>query len=255
MRRERSDGIETLWLAPSLEGRGYVLADWTYVLDTCQELATDTDARCLVVRGEGIGLSVGADVADLRAHVTGGHGEAYKATTRLALRTLADLALPTVAVIDGHCTAGSTAIVNACDVRLGSPAATFEFPPARLGLVYPQISVQLLVRAVGSPIAKHLLYSGRLIDAAHALRAGLLQEVGDPADLLARFTSEIVGGEPASHRAHKLLVDNAATLGAATIESGELEQAGYDSRRFADIARQRGGGSGVLDPSSPPSLA
>jgi enoyl-CoA hydratase/carnithine racemase len=242
MRRERSAGVETLWLAPSLEGRGYVLADWAYLLETCRELATDAvgaadapDAavRCLVLRGECAGLSVGADLRDVREHVTGGHGEEYKATTRLALRTLAGLALPTVALIDGPCTAGSTAIVNACDVRLGSPAATFEFPPARLGLVYPQVSVQLLVRAVGSPAAKHLLYSGRVIDAAHALRIGLLQEVGDPAGLLARFIAEIAGGEPASHRAHKLLVDHAAS----TFDSAELEQAGYDTQRFADAAQ------------------
>jgi enoyl-CoA hydratase/carnithine racemase len=239
MRRERANGIETLWLSPSIGGRGYVLADWKFLLDTCHDLAAEAGAevRALVLRGEGAGLSVGADAAEVHEHVAGGRGEAYKETTRTALRTLAELALPTIAVIEGLCAAGSTAVVNACDVRLGSAQASFEFPPARLGLVYPQISVQLLVRAVGSPAAKHLLYSGRVVDAATALRVGLLQEVGDPNRLLARLVDEIAGGEAASHRAHKLLVDAASLFGAGVVDSGALEQSGYDTARFAAVAR------------------
>jgi enoyl-CoA hydratase/carnithine racemase len=239
VRRERAGGVETLWLSPSVEGRGYLLADWQYLLDSCHALAADEKVRCLVLRGEGIGLSVGADVVDVHEHVADGQGDAYKATTRSALRTLAELALPTVAVIDGPCTAGSTAIVNACDLRIGSPAATFEFPPARLGLIYPQISVQLLVRAVGSPAAKLLLYSSRVVGAEEARRLGLLQDVGEVDALLPRLTAEICDGEASSHRAHKLLIDGVATPGASAFDSTALEQAGYATQRFADAARER----------------
>jgi enoyl-CoA hydratase/carnithine racemase len=242
MRRARNGPVETLWLSPSSEGRGYRLADWQYLLDTCHELTDDGSARCLVVRGEGLGLSVGADVVDVHEHVAGGRGESYKTTTRSALRTLAELPLPTVALVDGPCTAGSTAIVNACDIRIGSAAATFEFPPARLGLVYPQISVQLLVRAVGSPAAKWLLYSGRVVGADEALRLGLLQELGDVDALLEAFAAEIVAGEAGSHRSHKLLVDAVAAAGASPFDSAALEQAGYDTERFAAVARDRRAG-------------
>jgi enoyl-CoA hydratase/carnithine racemase len=232
MRRERIGSVETLWLSPSLVGRGYVLDDWSYILDSCAQFAADETVTVVVLRAEGAAFSVGADVADLAAHVSGGQAEHYKSTTRGAIRALAELPMPTVAVIEGRCVAGSTALVNACDVRIGGLEASFEFPPARLGLVYPQLSMELLVRAVGDPGAKWLLYSGRSVGADEALRLGLLQEVApDAAAALDRLLGEIAEGAATSHRGHKRLL-----AGVAATDAPAVEQTGYSSARFADIA-------------------
>jgi enoyl-CoA hydratase/carnithine racemase len=236
MRRERDGAIETLWLSPSRPGRGYVLEDWAYIRHCCDELRADEELLALVVRAEGAAFSVGADVADLADHLAAGTGDLYRATTRGAIADLAALPVPTIAVVDGLCMAGSTALVNACDVRIGSPRAGFEFPPARLGLVYPKQSTELLVRAVGDAAAKLLLYSGRRVDAADALRLGLLQTVAaDPDVELAVLLGELALGALTSHRGHKRLL-----AGVAPGEAAAVEQTGYSSERFAETASEAG---------------
>jgi enoyl-CoA hydratase/carnithine racemase len=230
MRRERAGAVEVLWLAPSRPGRGYIFEDWAYIGDVCARVRADPSVLALVLRAEGAGFTVGADVADLASHLEAGDGERYKATTRGAIRAVADLPIPTIAVVEGICLAGSTALVNACDLRIGSCEASFEFPPARLGLVYPRLSTELLVRAVGDAGAKLLLYSGRRVDATDALRLGLVQIVGsDVDDELQRLLADLALGSPASHRGHKVLLS-----GVAESEAGAVEQTGYASQRFAE---------------------
>nr|BFE80892.1 hypothetical protein GCM10020093_034930 [Planobispora longispora] len=89
-------------------------------------------------------------------------------------------------MIEGFCVGGGCQLALACDLRLAAADARFAITPARLGLVYPRSSTRRLVEHVGPSAAKLLLYSADQIDAGHALRIGLVDEVLPPGALADR---------------------------------------------------------------------
>jgi enoyl-CoA hydratase/carnithine racemase len=109
-----------------------------------------------------------------------------------AERAVATLTKPTIASITGSCVGGGCEIALACDLRVAADDARFGITPAKLGIVYNLVSTKQLVDAVGKAWAKQILFSAELIDAATALRIGLVNELHPAADLPAR-TTELAG--------------------------------------------------------------
>jgi enoyl-CoA hydratase/carnithine racemase len=99
--------------------------------------------------------------------------------------------------------------------------------PAKLGLVYPLHDTKLLVDLVGPAQAKRLLFSGMLIDAAEALRIGLVQELADELEpAVEAFAASVVAMSPASQRASKAIIRR--IIDGATDDDAESE-AGFDA--------------------------
>src|SRR5690606_30787315 len=72
------------------------------------------------------------------------------------------------------------------DVRIASNQASFGFPFVKLGIVPGLGSSYFLPRLVGNSCARELILSGATVDAARALRIGLVNELVEPPLLLAR---------------------------------------------------------------------
>ena len=72
------------------------------------------------------------------------------------------------------------------DIRLAGSGAKFGCVFTRRGLVPEAASAWFLPRIVGLPQALRWCYSGRVFDAAEALRGGLVESVESPEGLLAR---------------------------------------------------------------------
>ncbi|MDP4929038.1 MAG: enoyl-CoA hydratase/isomerase family protein, partial [Ilumatobacteraceae bacterium] len=140
------------------------------------------DVRILVVRGSGDHFCAGADITEL----TNGPGGEYARINWAAEEALANFPGPTIAVIRGNCVGGGVSIATACDFRLSSDDAVFGITPAKLGIVYPTNALERAVRVIGGSAAKHLMYTGELIDSARALRIGLIDELLTVASLDAR---------------------------------------------------------------------
>jgi enoyl-CoA hydratase/carnithine racemase len=85
------------------------------------------------------------------------------------------LAVPVIAAINGYCLGGGLELALACDVRLAVDTAVFSLPEVQLGIIPDLGGCQRLPRAVGIGMAKEMIYTGRRIDAAEALRIGLIQ--------------------------------------------------------------------------------
>jgi methylglutaconyl-CoA hydratase len=83
---------------------------------------------------------------------------------------------PTIAAINGAAVAGGAGLMTVCDLALTVPTAKFGYPEVRRGLVAAMVMPHLL-RHVGERCARHLLLTGELIDAAEALRVGLINQV------------------------------------------------------------------------------
>lgn len=149
--------------------------------------------------------------ADIGEFASGSGDPAWRSRNALAIRgtqiALARAPKPTLAIIDGDAIGGGCGIAMACDLRIASPRARVGITPAKLGLVYPLHDTRLLVELVGPAQARRLLFSAMLIDAAEALRIGLIQVVADDlAAEVAAYTANVVAQSPASQRASKAII-------------------------------------------------
>jgi enoyl-CoA hydratase/carnithine racemase len=125
------------------------------------------EGRLLVVSGAGGAFCAGADLGDLAA--------LRREEMRSALDALRDLAMPTLARIDGPCFGAGVALAMACDLRVAGPGARFAITPAKIGISYPQEDVYRLVALVGPGQAARLLFTAAAIDGAEAMRIGLVE--------------------------------------------------------------------------------
>lgn len=125
----------------------------------CTAIAADPAIRVVVLRGAGGRAFVaGTDIEQFRAFASGEDGIAYEAKVERYIGLLEQLAVPTVAVVEGWAVGGGMAIANACDFRLATPGARFGVPIARtLGNCLSAANVQRLVATLGLGMVRRML--------------------------------------------------------------------------------------------------
>lgn len=101
-----------------------------------------------------------------------------------------DLPKPIIAAVNGHCLAGGLEMALACDIRICSPNATFGLAEVKWGIIPGAGGTQRLPRAVPLGWALEMILTGDPIDAAEALRIGLVNRVV-PIDRLLACAREI----------------------------------------------------------------
>ena len=89
-------------------------------------------------------------------------------------------------MIHGACAGAGCGLSLACDLRFAAAGARLGITPARIGAAYPFADIKALVDLVGPARAKHILFSGALIDAAEAQAIGLVDFVHPDADARSR---------------------------------------------------------------------
>ncbi len=179
--------VATLTLNRAEKRNAVRMSMWSAIDAHVSALAKDSSVRILVVRGAGEHFCAGADISEL----TNGPSGEYARVNWAAEEALANFPGPTIAMIRGNCVGGGVSIATACDLRFASREAIFGITPSKLGIVYPTNALERATRLVGGSVAKHLMYSGELIDAERALRIGLIDELHD-ADALEARVSEFV---------------------------------------------------------------
>ena len=96
-------------------------------------------------------------------------------------------------MIPGFALGGGCELALACDIRIASEKARFGQPEVGLGITAGFGGTQRLPRLVGRGAASLLLFSGNMIDAAEALRIGLVDKIV-PHDALATEVSALAEG-------------------------------------------------------------
>jgi cyclohexa-1,5-dienecarbonyl-CoA hydratase len=91
-----------------------------------------------------------------------------------------------IALVDGPALGGGCELVAACDIVIASERARFGQPEIKLG-VFPPVAAILLPRIIGEKRARELIMLGDMIDAAEALRLGLVNYVVPAAELEPRL--------------------------------------------------------------------
>lgn len=183
LRAHTEDGVATVRIDRPGRRGALTARMWQAVPDLLAGLARDPGTAVLVLTGTGGVFSAGADILELREHYTTEEAaDAYHALNSAAEQALADFPKPTIAMVSGACVGGGCQLAAACDLRVADTTARFGVTPARLGIVYDAGATRRLARLVGPAAAKYLLFTGELIDAEHALRIGLVDQVWPPQD-------------------------------------------------------------------------
>jgi enoyl-CoA hydratase/carnithine racemase len=148
---------------------------------TLRAADADPSVRAIVLTGRGRGFCSGADLAVLAG------GPAALASFVADPASFPDyartLSKPVVAAANGPVAGVGVAYLTAADIRFAGESARFTTSFARLGLVAEYGLSWLLPRLVGRPAATDLLLSGRTIDAAEALRIGLVSAIAPDEEL------------------------------------------------------------------------
>ena len=146
-------------------------------ITTCQH---DPNVRVVVITGSGPkAFAAGADIAELHANDAVG-GKLFAERGQAVER----LGKPVIAAVNGFALGGGCELAMACHMRFAADSARFGQPEINLGIIPGYGGTQRLPRLVGLAKAYELILAGDMIDAAEALRIGLVNRVYAAADLL-----------------------------------------------------------------------
>lgn len=171
--------------------------------------------RVVFLRGAGGMFCAGADLDWMRAAADRTEADNRDDAFEMAkmLKSLWDIPALTVALVEGGAFGGGAGVAAACDLAISTADAKFSFSEVRLGLVAATIS-PYVIAAIGPRAARGLFATGKVFDAAHAEKVGLITEVvADTAALEAaaeRISREMMACAPGAVAVSKRLVDDVA---------------------------------------------
>ncbi|SAK50650.1 enoyl-CoA hydratase [Caballeronia fortuita] len=146
-----------------------------------KELA-QSDARVVVLAGEGRAFCAGHDLKEMRAEpAIDYYRELFARCSRMML-TIQRMPQPVIARVQGIATAAGCQLVAMCDLAVASSEARFAVSGVNLGLFCATPGVALS-RNVARKAAFEMLVTGEFIDAATARERGLVNRVASPDEL------------------------------------------------------------------------
>ncbi len=178
-------------------GKGHRMGPdyWDHLPEVFARLDADDSVRAVVLRGEGANFSFGLDLAAMApalAPLMSPEGKVvdrfgFLAVVKKMQRThtaVAECRKPVIAAVAGWCIGGGVDLITACDVRLASATARFSVREVKLAIVPDVGTLARLPAIVGQGAARELALTGDDVDAARALRLGLVNEVYDTDEAL-----------------------------------------------------------------------
>ena len=176
------DGVATLMLdrPQTLNVLDFAMANAFH--EACRTLAGRDDVRAVILRGAGRCFGVGGDLAAMREHGTSA-AEQLITPLHASIRILAALDAPVIAALHGAVAGGSMSLALAADLAIAADNAVFNLAYARIGASSDLSGSWHLPRLVGLRNAMAIALLSDNVDAAEALRLGLVNRVVPAAQL------------------------------------------------------------------------
>ena len=181
--------------------------------ETFGSLGDDPEVGSIVLTGAGPAFCSGMDVTQFGGDRA--NKERLVETSVACFRAVGNCPRPTVAAVNGPALAGGFALAMLCDLRVAADSASFGFPELPRGIPPSYASV----RAVLPPaVAAELVLTGRILDAAGALRLGIVNAVHPGEELIARaleLAGRIASGprEAIAETKRRILLDRERSFG------------------------------------------
>jgi enoyl-CoA hydratase len=174
-----------------------------------EEAGARPDVRAVVVYG---GPKIFAAGADIKEMAEAPYAEMVERSVALSatFNAVAEIPKPVVAAITGYALGGGCELALCADRRIAAEDARLGQPEILLGVIPGAGGTQRLPRLIGPAKAKDLCFTGRFVDAAEALRIGLVDEVV-PSDKVYEsahaYASQFANGPRYALRAAKTAID------------------------------------------------
>jgi methylglutaconyl-CoA hydratase len=188
------DGTATVWLNRPERRNAFDSTTIAALHEAFETLHGQDGIRVIFVRGAGGAFCAGADLEWMReaALLTEEDNRADAMAMARMLKSLHDLRPLTVALVEGKAFGGGAGLAAACDMAIATQDAIFAFSEVKLGLTPATIS-PYVVAAVGPRVTRGLFATGRMFDAAHAEKIGLVQQVVADAAALEAVQAQLAG--------------------------------------------------------------
>ncbi len=177
-----ADGVATLVLNRPEKLNAFADDMREQFVSAIDTLASRTDVRVLVITGAGRAFCAGGDVGYMvrlkqqNVAFEGGLGTLV-AAGGAAIAGLVSLPFPTIACVNGPAAGGGCNLALACDLRIASDRASFGQSFVKIGMHADWGGTYFLPRLVGLSKALELCWTGDMVDAAEALRLGMVNRV------------------------------------------------------------------------------
>jgi enoyl-CoA hydratase len=176
-------------------------------------LSEDAGVGSVVLTGAGPAFCSGMDTTQFGGDRA--HRQRLVETSIACFRAVGRCARPVVAAVNGPALAGGFALALLCDMRLAAEQASFGFPELPRGIPPSYAAARA---ALPAPVAAELTLTGRLLDAAGALRIGIVGAVYPADELMARaveLAGRIASGprEAITETKRRILIDRERTIG------------------------------------------
>ena len=227
---EVADGIAVLTLNRPAKLNAFAGDMREQLIARLDQVAARRDVRVLVITGAGRAFCAGGDLQIMIDRQREGAGfediEPLLAAGEAIVQRLAEIPYPVIAAVNGVAAGAGLNLALACDTRVASDAARFAESFVKIALHPDWGGSHALPRLVGLANALDLCWTGDAIDAADALRQGLVQRVwpdGDFAATWRAYAERLAASPQSSVRAIKATLR--ASLGRSLSECLAAERA------------------------------
>ncbi|MEU6133765.1 enoyl-CoA hydratase-related protein [Nocardioides sp. NPDC047086] len=211
LRIERRPGVVHVTFERPERHNAFTQAMYAGLHDLCDELASDTSVKVLVLQGAGgRAFAAGNEISDFLKQ----DAVAYEDWIRELLGKLYALPQVTIAAVDGVCVGGGLAVATHCDLRVATPHSRFGYPIAKtLGNALAAPIVYRCAAVFGEPLTREMLLGARLVGAERAYSVGAITAVTETLE------QEV-----------NALVDSVLGLSSVTLAATKSQLADYSTR-------------------------
>jgi 2-(1,2-epoxy-1,2-dihydrophenyl)acetyl-CoA isomerase len=151
--------------------------------EALDRIGADRSVRAVILTGAGRAFCAGQDLAEREQPDAAPLDVEVRERYNPIIRGLRSMDQPVIAAVNGVAAGAGASLAFACDVRIAAEGARFVLAFGRIGLVPDSGATWFLPRLVGPARAAEMALVGDPVDAAEALRIGLVSKVV-PADAL-----------------------------------------------------------------------
>lgn len=207
---ERDGHVARVWFNRPARKNALTVAVLHRLEAIMDEVDADPDLRVMVLRGRGSTFCSGFDLEDLQQNFLGKHALDIAVLGAKVCDRIYSARTPSVAVLEGHATAGGFEMMLACDFAIVADTAKIGDYHIRRALIGGAGPIYRVPRMIGIRKTKELLLTGKLLSGTEAHAWGLVNKVVAEADLdeaVASFVGELTDKSPLTLWITKMAID------------------------------------------------